>query len=576
MRSEILQTRTRHKINRAAFLLAAIACITVFFGAVIIYFAQSLLILFLVSFLVLTVLLLTFDRNRLLQSIQTLEHKDQLLDAITDVYWEWDLNTGVFNYNNKLLEMLNYPEHADKDPRFWKEKLHPIDRPQQKYQLLRHLSDEAIPYYSEYRIQNSKGIYHWFAGRGKIVLKDPHGNPLLMCGRLDCIQERKDLEQSLIHAHKMDALGQLTGGIAHDFNNILASILGYTELAQDTNQDSNINRYLEQIQLAGTRAKSVLKKLLDFSRHSKADTRVICLQTEIQETLKMLESTFPSSICISQSFPSGDYYSRLDPNQLQRVLLNLCINARDAMSNKGNLSLRLEPSKVIKERCASCHGVFEGNYHILHINDDGVGVDPVISDKLFEPFFTTKEFGDGTGMGLAVVHGVVHDYNGHIQLASSVGTGTNIRLYFPAISSTNNKNSDSQKAAAESSTLVQLNKNILVIEDDKQVSHFLFDLLACYGCDVEIADSSIEAIQAISTNKKDYDLVLSDQTMPGITGTELASKLYTLKPDLPVVLYSGSKLSLDMCPNNVHQVLHKPINNKKLIDVIIEVSAANS
>ncbi|MBL4680869.1 MAG: response regulator [Pseudomonadales bacterium] len=559
-------------ISRSAIYSAIIACASVLVGTILIQSVQTLTALFLVCFLVLCCLLLTFERNRLLQVKEDLKYKDFLLDAITDVYWEWNLQSGAFNYNTRLTEILEYDPKVNKDAKFWKEKIHPIDRPQQKYQLFRHIADESIPYYSEYRILNAAGVYKWFAGSGKVVLKDNGGKATLMCGRLDCIQERKDLEQSLIHAHKMEALGQLTGGIAHDFNNILASILGYTELALDSNHDRSMGRYLEQIQLAGRRAKNVLRQLLDFSRHSKAETKLVCLQTEIHETIKMLHSTFPSTVEINEQFPQGDFFSRLDPNQLQRVLLNLCINARDAMSGKGILNLWLESQTVHQKRCASCHGIIEGDFHILHIDDNGEGINPRILDKLFEPFFTTKEFGEGTGMGLAVVHGVVHDYNGHINLTSKLGHGTNICLYFPATQTKHTEYKPEQLLLVDK---IQLDKNILVIEDDKFVSRFLLDLLACYGCDVEVAENSAEAIHAISRSKKEYDIVLSDQTMPGITGTELASKLYTLKPNLPIILYSGSHLDLALCPDNVQEVLQKPINNKKLIEVISRSSVSN-
>ena len=175
-------------------------------------------------------------------------------------------------------------------------------------------------------------------------------------------------------------------------------------------------------------------------------------------------------------------------------------------------------------------------------------------------------------MGLAVVHGVVHDYGGHIIVRSELGKGTNIQLYFPAAKS---NSLDAEPKPSSRTVKEQLDKNILIIEDDKFVSRFLNDLLGTYGCEVEVADNSIEAIQAISRNKTDYDLVLSDQTMPGITGTELASKLYTLKPELPVVLYSGTHLDLTLCPDNVVEVLQKPINNTRLVQVIAEASASN-
>ena len=362
------------------------------------------------------------------QSKQVLTFEDTI-DAITDIYWQWDLKSGAFEYSGKMAELLGYDDRKPTDG-FWKEIIHPVDRPLQKYQLLRHLADETIPYYCEYRFLDCNQEYQWFAGRGKVVRRDEDHQPELMVGSIEHIQPRKDMEQSLIHAHKMEALGQLTGGIAHDFNNILGTVLGYAELSLETGSPNKMQEYAGHIHAAGSRARNVVRQLLDFSRNSKGHEVVVDLIQEIDAALLMVRSTLPSAIEIRQKLPDNACYTTLDPNQLQRVLLNLCINARDAMSNKGVLGMALGTEHATG-LCASCHEEFAGYYQILTVSDTGSGLDSHLQSRLFEPFFTTKAFGEGTGMGLSVVHGIVHECGGHITIESKPGVGTSFRLYLP-------------------------------------------------------------------------------------------------------------------------------------------------
>ena len=554
---------TKSQFNWHIYLLAGLALTSILIGMWLLRLVDSPGTLFLVGTLVTMCLLLIRYVNQL---IEFNRKSAASIDAIAEIYWEWDLLTGVFSYNNRLSKLLG---HADTNTPFSKELIHPVDRPQQKYQLLRHLGDESIPYYCEYRICDHNGDYHWFAGRGKVVLRDDHHNPQVMVGSLEYIQHRKDLEQRLVQAQKMEALGRLTGGIAHDFNNILASMMGYTELALESPTHPKIAHYLEQVHQGGTRAKSVVRQLLDFSRVSKAEKEIVKLQDQIVAAVKMLRSTFPTTVEIVEEYPSKICYTQVDPNQLQRVLLNLCINARDAMRDKGHLTLTLQSREVQDQVCSSCQTVFDGPYHLLTIADDGDGIDTDIQNKMFEPFFTTKKFGEGTGMGLSVVHGIVHDYDGHISIQSQPSAGTSVCLYFPAHH--NQENEETPSPAAHEFEAVQLNQRILVVEDDNSVASFLLELLNSCGCKVDVANSSTDAIISIRGGST-YDIVISDQTMPCMTGTEFAQKLYLLKPDLPVILYSGSGLKAAECTANVRHVLHKPIDNRRLIHTIAGLS----
>ena len=377
-------------------------------------------------------LLLKLCASLLEQNSEVL-HFEETLEALTDIYWLWDLQTGEFQYNGIMSELLGYDDRKPSDA-FWKEIIHPVDRPLQKYHLLRHLKDETIPYYCEYRFLDRNQEYQWFAGRGKVVRRDQQQRPLLMIGSVEHIQPRKDMEQTLIHAHKMEALGQLTGGIAHDFNNILATVLGYAELSVDSDSPSKMQEYAEQIHIAGSRARNVVRQLLDFSRNSKGESKAVDLKQEIEESILMIRSTMPATIEIKSHWPYTPCLSILDPNQLQRVLLNLCINARDAMSSRGQMTISLATEAIEQQVCASCQQEFTGAHNRLTVSDTGSGIKEGLKNKLFEPFFTTKPFGEGTGMGLSVVHGIVHESGGHIAISSEIDTGMKVSLYFPDVS----------------------------------------------------------------------------------------------------------------------------------------------
>lgn len=412
-----------------------IAISTIALSAGVLLITDPMSALGVTAFVALFISLFTMSRYTALLYLQSKKvlHFEDTIGAITDIYWQWDLKTGAFEYSGKMAELLGYEDRKPTDG-FWKEIIHPVDRPLQKYQLLRHLADETVPYYCEYRFLDCNQEYQWFAGRGKVVSRDTDNQPILMVGSIEHIQPRKDMEQSLIHAHKMEALGQLTGGIAHDFNNILGTVLGYAELSLDSGSPSKMQEYAGHIHAAGSRARNVVRQLLDFSRNSTGDETTVDLVDEVNTALVMVRSTLPSAIQIEEKLPDTPCYTTLDPNQLQRVLLNLCINARDAMENRGVLGLELRTEHTTG-LCASCQQEYAGHYQVLTVSDTGAGLDTYLQSRMFEPFFTTKAFGEGTGMGLSVVHGIIHECGGHITIESQPGTGTSFSLYLPVATS---------------------------------------------------------------------------------------------------------------------------------------------
>jgi len=519
-----------------------------------------------------TILYCMVDKYIQLKRIVQGQHEEinkleQTLNAIAETHWEWDLNSDAYDYHGSLATALGYANH-DGDTGFWKDVIHPVDRPMHKYRLIRHLENESIPFYSEYRLKNNEGDYCWFAARGQVVQRGPEGKPTRMVGGLENIQQRKELERNLIHAHKMEAVGQLTGGIAHDFNNILASVLGYTELAQESRDPDKISSYLEQIQQGGLRARNVVRQLLDFSRGTRSETEIVNLEAELCNAILMLRSTLPSSVEITESYPARSAFTRLDPDQFQRVLLNLCINARDAMQGTGRLNIKLETVKMSEERCCSCQATMNGTYHRVTVSDTGEGISGDHLEKLFNPFFTTKEIGKGSGLGLSVVHGISHEFKGHLGIKSQPGKGTSLAIYLPVLCEQFVK-SISRKPSKNHG---MLNLKVLVVDDESSIASLISEVLKNRGATVEVANSAQQALACIGqvdhleTGK--FDLVISDQIMPCMTGLELANQLKTTHPDLHVILCSGSGINPSDCPTNVVKVLQKPINNQYLLDSV--------
>lgn len=518
-------------------------------------------------------------RLRLLE-IKKLE---QTLAAIADTHWEWDLNSDAYDYHGSLASILGYTNN-ERDKAFWKEVIHPVDRPMHKYRLIRHLEDESVPFYSEYRLKNRNGLYRWFAARGQVVQRDANRNPTLMVGGLENIQQRKDLEKNLIHAHKMEAIGQLTGGIAHDFNNILASVLGYTELAQETRNPVKISSYLEQIHHGGIRARNIVRQLLDFSRGARSETEIVNLESELDNSIMMLRSTLPSSIEIVEIYPKEPCFTRLDPDQFQRVLLNLCINARDAMEGSGKLTIKLETRNINDGSCISCQSTINGDYHSITVKDNGEGIPVENLERLFDPFFTTKQIGKGSGLGLSVVHGIAHEFNGHLEIESGTGSGTSVSLHLPALC----KQLAQSLASDPEPNDNKLNINVLVVDDESSVAALIREVLRTQGANVSLKTSAIEALAQLreieenaieergvkaseieGANKHDkFDLIISDQIMPSMSGIELAAQVMKINPTLPFILCSGSIIKQEDCPANVERILQKPINNQHLLEVV--------
>ncbi len=391
-------------------------------------------------------------------------------------------------------------------------------------------------------------------------------------------QERTQLEMQLRQAQKMEALGHLTGGIAHDFNNILTSIMGYTVMAQDHVQDKDLvlQRYLARIQRSGEKARDLIQQMLMFSRKQHSAAEPLYLPPLVKESVKLMQSTLPSSIEFHVAIPRNVPKVLLDPVHLDQILMNLCINARDAMSGHGAISIALERRRIEHKICASCKQPVCGEFVEITVKDSGTGIRPEVGDRLFEPFFTTKEAGRGTGMGLSTVHGIVHEQSGHILLESAIGAGSKFSVVFPPITEPELQQIPEQSGNGrpEPGAAATTGLQVLIVDDERSVVEFMRDLLAARGFKVSIATSAPEAITKFAKEPDAFDLVITDQTMPKMSGMDLAKHLLGKRPDLPIILYTG--YSNDITEESVKQAgisgfLEKPVDVNRLYRLIHEL-----
>ncbi|MBX3636659.1 MAG: PAS domain S-box protein [Rubrivivax sp.] len=380
--------------------------------------------------------------------------------------------------------------------------------------------------------------------------------------------ERAALESQLRQAQKMEAIGQLTGGIAHDFNNILTSVIGYLVLGQEraeTLADATLVRQLGQAHLAAQRARDLIAQMLAFARRQRGEQRVLPLAPLVRQTLQLLRATLPASVAVdSAGLPDDDGAAArvlADPVQLEQVLFNLCINARDAIDGPGTIRVRLRESGG-GFTCASCRSHAAGGRWVeLSVADSGSGIAPEVLERMFEPFFSTKEVGRGSGMGLAMVHGIVHDHGGHVEVRTAPGAGTEFRVLLPPAAAGAPVQPDSAPPRPDAAPLPPA--RVLLVEDEVLVGDFMTELLAGWGLQVHLERDPQRAAAWLEDPAHAADCLVSDQTMPQMTGLALARHAHALRPRLPVLLYSGNAAAIDAAEARRHgvvAVLAKPVD----------------
>lgn len=354
-------------------------------------------------------------------------------------------------------------------------------------------------------------------------------------------EKKTRLGTQLQQAQKMQAIGTLAGGIAHEFNNVLGVILGYTDMIRsDMPPHSRDRKRLSRVLKAGLRAKDLVTQILTFCRKSDNKRIPLNLNVLIKESLKLIQPSIPSSIEIRQNFCTETANVLADPGEINQILMNLCANAVHAMREKGVLEISLETVNLSDKQAAQTVSLTAGQYVRLSVKDTGEGLDPQTKERVFEPFFTTKGVGEGTGMGLALVYGIVESYGGAIFIDSEVGKGATFELYFPTM-----QDIVAEEEAEETSSPVSGSGHILLIDDDEMYAETVTDLLERLGYSVTTMASSENALKLFQEKPGEFDLIITDQVMPGLTGEEVSREILTIRPGTPIIISTGHSTQMD-------------------------------
>jgi len=380
----------------------------------------------------------------------------------------------------------------------------------------------------------------------------------------------QQLESQLQRAERMEAIGTLAGGIAHDFNNILGAIMGYTELARmDMPETSRAAAKLDEVLKAGTRAKELVRQILTFSRQTKKEAKPLEVSLVVKEALKLLRASIPTTIEIRKKIATGPNIVMADPTQIHQIVMNLCTNAAQAMRETGGiLTIELTGVEIDIATAHQYVGLEPGPYVRISISDTGKGMDPQVRERIFDPFFTTKDPGKGTGLGLSVVHGIVKACKGAITVYSEIGKGSTFHVYLRKIESM--KAPEPEKVEALSTGT----ECILFVDDEEALARLGKETLRELGYDAVCRTSSIEALEAFRAQPERFDLVITDQTMPNMTGKDLAKEIMAIRPGIPVIVCTGySQVFSEEEANDIgiSAFLMKPVSIRELGKTIRQV-----
>ena len=499
------------------------------------------------------------ERKRAEEELKEREEKYRtLVESSTDAILMMDNERKIVSYNQAFLDLFGYKKHEVEG----------------KSIRIIHQSDEKFQSFTDtaYTVIEKDGFFRgewgFICKDGTILpvetvtsaIKSPDGSTSGYVAiirditeRIQAKEESVRLETQLQQAQKMEAIGTLAGGIAHDFNNILAAIIGFAELAKmRVPEDSEILPNLDQILKSGNRAKTLIQQILAFSRKQELEQKPLQLKYIVKESLKFLKSTLPTDIEIKQDIAKDVGIVNADPSQMQQVIMNLCTNAGHAMQEEGGvLGINLQNVSIgdwrfrnsefkDKEKQSAIRnpkfeiGLDPGPYLRLTVRDTGHGMTPDVKDRIFEPYFTTKEKGVGTGLGLSVVNGIIDSHGGTITVYSEPGKGSTFHVYLPLI-----QEEAIKPEIDEQARILTGNERILFIDDEPTIVEIGKQMLERLGYEVTTKTSSIEALELFRNNPDQFDLVITDMTMPKMTGDKLAKELMKIRPDIPIIICTG-------------------------------------
>ncbi len=505
----------------------------------------------------------------------------RITDNAQDVIFRIAIPSGEFEYISPAsLSLFGYiPETLYKQRDIFPKIVHP-DWREFFAEQWQNICKGEVPESYEYQILNKQGKARWVNQRNALV----HGkfnNTIAIEGIVSDITPKKEweleklnFELELRQSHKMEAIGTLAGGIAHDFNNLLAVILGYAEMAQEwLKDDAKSSKHINEILIAGGRARDLVKQILAYSRKESGERSATNIEILLNETMKLLRSSIPKTITFECEIDNtcGNIYA--DSTQIQQVIINLCTNAYQAMPEKGGVikvdlnSVQLnsyEINSLFKQN------VTPGKYIKLTVTDSGMGIASEHIDRIFDPYFTNKAVGKGSGMGLSVVIGIVKSHDGMITVVSSPGNGATFSVYFPELNSELDlKNKNKTQYIAQHGT-----EHILVVDDEKHIVEITKLRLESLGYRVTACTDSREAFDLFKQQAESFDLIITDQTMPGITGKQLARKISLINNKIPIIMCSGYSYqsnTIETEANNIKTLLMKPVEKEELEKIVAQI-----
>jgi two-component system cell cycle sensor histidine kinase/response regulator CckA len=490
------------------------------------------------------------ERKRAEEALRKSEERLRLaLKAANQGFYDLNVQTGEAEVSPEFAAMLGYdPAEFHETNDAWIERMHPEDRETVAAIYRDFIGGKISEYHVEVRQRTRSGDWKWILSLGKIVQRDARGEPLRMLGTYTDITERKrteaekeKLQEQLRQAQKMESVGRLAGGVAHDFNNMLSAILGHTELAMMGCDPSDpIHADLKAIEKSALRSADLTRQLLAFARRQPVMPKVLDLNDSVTGMLKMLQRLIGEDIDLVWMPGAGLWPVRMDPSQIDQILANLCVNARDAIAGVGKVTVATENTAFDEAYCAVHPDFACGEYAMLAVTDNGCGLNKDVLEHLFEPFFTTKELGRGTGLGLSTVYGIVKQNNGFINVHSEPGKGTAFKIYLPRFVG------EAAEANVANPTAPPQGRGetVLVVEDEALILSLDRAMLERLGYTVLSAGTPAEALRQAKVHAGEIQLLVTDVIMPEMNGRELAKLIRDITPGLKCLFTSGYTANL--------------------------------
>jgi PAS domain S-box-containing protein len=504
------------------------------------------------------------------------------MGAAGEGHWDWNIAKDEYYCSPRMLEMYGFPVYSASSRRadfLAQVPFHPEDRSKWEDAVAAHFAGVTGRFDLEIRIV-PQGETRWIHLTG-MCYRDDSGKPVRWTGSVTDVTDRKCVEQALLEserqlrrAQRVEVVGTLAGGIAHDFNNILGAILGYGEMAlRNVAKGSRLRRDLNSIVSAGERGRALVDRILAFSRSGVGERIAVPVEAVVREALDLLAARLPTGITIEAQLEAGRAAMLGDPTQVHQVVMNLATNGVQAMSGGGVLRVSLRTARFDDPRVATVGTIAAGDYVVMEVTDAGTGIAPDVLERIFDPFFTTKEVGVGTGLGLSLVHGIVTEVGGSIDVASTPGSGSVFTVYLPRYGEA------AEDTVNEASAVPQgKRQQVLVVDDEESLVSLATRTLEELGYMPVGFTSSTAALEALRADPQRFDAIITDERMPGLSGSALIREVRAIRSSMPILLvsgYVGGMVTSRAYNSGATEVLKKPLSARELATTLARVFEAH-